>query len=683
MSLKREFLVLSVLILLFYGQQNTIAQCYELVWSEEFNYTGFPDPVNWNTEVGNNNGANNELQYYKLNDQDNCWVDSGRLVITALKESYGGQAYTSCRINTKGKAEFMYGKIEGRLRLPYGQGIWPAFWTLGGNISQVSWPACGEIDIMELIGGVDPRDRTSYGTPHWADANGNHAQYGGSKRLPSGKFADDFHIFSIEWTPQKITWYLDGVQFHVMTITASQFTEFHQKHFIILNLAVGGDWPGSPNATTVFPQKYEIDYVRVYQLAGNETIEGKDSVAGNEKQISYSLPAVEGRQFNWTVPDGVSILGRADSNAITVNWGCFPGDISCDISTSCGAQISFNKSVAVNQPVIEGPVFYDKTAGNLFFLGPESIETEYLWGIPDSATFISDSTGYSAEVAWGNDPGIVTLQISNSCGITELSKKIYKYGQLPYPDPESPFIIPGTLNSTDFDYGGEGVAYHDLDARNQGGGPRQEETVDTENQPGFTNVGWIGAGEWLEYTIKVPDPGYYKISLKVASANTTYRGPIRILINGEKRIEDIAVPLTGSWASFVDVSQRLLPLYANDTMLRIEALNREFNIGPITFTVDNTLFVSDFVNDTKKVKIYPNPVEDILNINLTILKPGNVDIKIRDISGKLLSSTRTKNLEKGNQNIEITNKINILNSGIYLIEISGPDHQFFSKFIKK
>ena len=140
MNCKKLLFTFSIFFLISSFYQKTYGQCYELVWSEEFDYTGYPDPAIWNMEVGNNNGNNNESQYYTRNDKDNCWVDSGRMVITALKEVYGGQQYTSARINTKGKAEFLYGKIEGRMKLPYGQGIWPAFWTLGGDIDQVSWP---------------------------------------------------------------------------------------------------------------------------------------------------------------------------------------------------------------------------------------------------------------------------------------------------------------------------------------------------------------------------------------------------------------------------------------------------------------------------------------------------------------------------------------------------------------
>jgi beta-glucanase (GH16 family) len=682
MNSKNTIFSLIIFLILSYGFQKSDAQCYELVWADEFDSTGFPDPAKWTFEVGNNNGANNEWQYYKANDKDNCWADNGRLVITAIKEDYGGQHYTSARLNTKAKAEFTYGKIEARLKLPYGQGIWPAFWTLGGNIDQVSWPACGEIDIMELIGGAGYNDRTAYGTPHWALANGSHAQYGGSETLDSGKYNDAFHIFSVEWTSQSLKWFMDGVQFHVMTITGTDFSEFKLDHFIILNLAVGGDWPGYPDGTTVFPQKFEIDYVRVYQLLNKEEIQGKDSVISKENGLSYSLSAVEGREFLWTVPDGVTLLTKADSSAVSLDWGCTSGNLTCEVTTPCATTYNFTKTITISQPVIEGPTFYDKTAVNLFFSVPGMNETKYLWDIPDDALFISNDTSSIAEVDWGTGSGMISLQISNSCGTSNITKAVYKYGQFPYPDPETAFIIPGTSNSTDYDFGGEGVAYHDLDASNQGTGPREDERVDTENQPTFPNVGWILTGEWLEYTINVPQAGYYKIEMKVASGVTSNIGPIRILVNGESRISDIAVPATGAWATFVKVSQRLLYLNTTDTVLRIEAVKGNFNLGPITISVDNSVNVEVSSAFNGQISLFPNPVMDELNINLHLSKPGDVNIIAMDISGKQIFSFTAKDVGKGEQNIQISDKIRSLRPGIYFMEISTADQKYFSKFLK-
>lgn len=237
------------------------AQNYKLVWFDEFSNPTI-DAANWTYEIGNNNGwGNNELEYY-TNRSVNSYILGGSLVIEAKKESYGGKSYTSARMITKGKKYFTYGKIEARIKLPYGKGIWPAFWMLGENISTVGWPSCGEIDIIELIGG-GTNDKTIYGTAHW-ESNG-HASYGGNYTLSSGTFADNYHIFSITWTSKAIQWYVDGINYKTIDITPAGLAAFHKNQFIILNLAVGGNWPGNPDATTIFPQKMYVDYIRVYQ----------------------------------------------------------------------------------------------------------------------------------------------------------------------------------------------------------------------------------------------------------------------------------------------------------------------------------------------------------------------------------------------------------------------------------
>ena len=191
-------------------------------------------------------------------------VSYGILTITAKNENFNTSNYTSSRIKTQGIKSWKFGRVDVRAALPYGQGIWPALWMLGDNITTIGWPSCGEIDIMELIGGAGANDRTTHGTVHWSNA-GAHAQYGGSKTLPSGKFADSFHVFSITWDANSIHWLLDNVEFHSVDTSPAEMAEFREKFFIIMNVAVGGNWPGAPDATTTFPQKMYVDYVRVFQ----------------------------------------------------------------------------------------------------------------------------------------------------------------------------------------------------------------------------------------------------------------------------------------------------------------------------------------------------------------------------------------------------------------------------------
>ena len=231
---------------------------YTLTWNDEFNGSSLSS--NWTQEIGNGNWGwgNNELQYYR---EQNTSLENGYLIITAKQENFGGKNYTSSRIKTQGNIFHTYGRIDIRAKLPFGQGLWPALWMLGENFSSTGWPSCGEIDIMEMIGGNGWNDRTVHGTVHWED-NG-HALYGGHNTLTSGRFADEFHVFSIIWTPSSIKWLRDDIQYHVIDI--NNLSAFHNNFFFIFNVAVGGNWPGSPNASTIFPQTMIVDYVRVFQ----------------------------------------------------------------------------------------------------------------------------------------------------------------------------------------------------------------------------------------------------------------------------------------------------------------------------------------------------------------------------------------------------------------------------------
>jgi beta-glucanase (GH16 family) len=237
---------------------------YELVWNDEFDGTTL-NTSNWVFEIGDGcpnlcGWGNNELQYYR---NQNAWVEDGVLTIEARQESIQNRQFTSARIKTQGKQSFLYGRIDIRALLPKGQGIWPALWMLGNNIQPLGWPKCGEIDITELIGGGPGRDNRVHGTLHW-DNNG-HAYTGAGYTLPSGIFADEYHVFTIIWDEESIKWFVNDTQFHEIDITPSHMTEFHQKFFFIFNVAVGGIWPGNPDDTTIFPQQMKVDYVRVFQ----------------------------------------------------------------------------------------------------------------------------------------------------------------------------------------------------------------------------------------------------------------------------------------------------------------------------------------------------------------------------------------------------------------------------------
>ena len=235
---------------------------YTLVWNDEFNGTTINTDY-WNFETGGSGWGNNELEYY-TNSSNNSYLSNGNLVIEARKETLGSNNYTSARLNTSGKKSFQYGRIDIRAKLPVAAGLWPALWMLGNNIGTVGWPKCGETDIMELIGSSPNR---VVGSIHWAQANGSSGTVNNAYFLPSGDFSAKFHVFSLIWKQDYIQILVDGIAY--VTATNASITSgtwpFNAPSFLIFNVAVGGDWPGPPSASTTFPQRMFVDYVRVFQ----------------------------------------------------------------------------------------------------------------------------------------------------------------------------------------------------------------------------------------------------------------------------------------------------------------------------------------------------------------------------------------------------------------------------------
>ena len=247
---------------------------WTLVWSDEFDgAAGAPvDGTKWVADTGGGGWGNREREYYTPGIENAALDGAGHLVITARAERadaprqcwYGVCRYTSARMETRGRFEATYGRFEARIRIPRGQGLWPAFWMLGSNIGEVGWPASGEIDVMENIG---REPGIVHGTMHGPGYSGG-GGIGGSYALATAAFADDYHVFAVEWTPGQVRWLVDDREYRRATLAdlpAGGTWVVDRPFFLLLNVAVGGAWPGDPDSTTVFPQQMLVDYVRVYQ----------------------------------------------------------------------------------------------------------------------------------------------------------------------------------------------------------------------------------------------------------------------------------------------------------------------------------------------------------------------------------------------------------------------------------
>lgn len=238
----------------------------KLVWSDEFNKDGLPDPTKWGYDVGGNGWGNNELQYYIKARAENARVEKGNLIIEAIKEPYEGKNYSSARLLTQNTATWTYGRVEVRAKLPAGRGTWPAIWMLGKNIASAGWPRCGELDIMEHVG-YD--EGVVHGTAHTEAYNHvKGTQKEGKTTVATA--TSDFHVYAIDWTADAIDFSVDNQTYYSVRKSAlgNQTAQwpFDQPFFLILNVAVGGNWGGAKGVDeTIWPRRMEVDYVRVYQ----------------------------------------------------------------------------------------------------------------------------------------------------------------------------------------------------------------------------------------------------------------------------------------------------------------------------------------------------------------------------------------------------------------------------------
>ncbi len=343
------------------------AQCWNLVWADEFNGSNL-DATKWTPQTGGGGWGNNELQYYTAR-PENIEVSNGSLKIIARSETYSGSNYTSARLRSINKGDWTYGKFEARIKMPAAQGLWPAFWMMPTENYYGTHPRSGELDIMELFGLYPSR---VYGTIHTINTATNgvfssSAQY----NMSVGNFGTDFHIFSVEWKPDTIRWYVDNILFS--TKTSANFNgnpwRFDRDFHILLNLAVGGDSNGAPNASTLFPATMEVDYVRAYQRNEDIKILGSALIEPNTEGSVYSLPQMSGVTYNWSVPTDATIISGQNTAQISVSWGNTSGNVACEINTACGITL-LEKAVEVSGNIIKNPSFEDdyfrwgKTAQN-------------------------------------------------------------------------------------------------------------------------------------------------------------------------------------------------------------------------------------------------------------------------------------------------------------------------------
>jgi len=321
------------------------AQFNALVWSDEFDYTGLPAAGKWTCEEGGNGWGNNELQYYTMNRIQNARVENGVLIIEALKENYNGREYTSARLVSTGKGDWLYGRMEIRAKLPGGKGTWPAIWMLPTDWAYGNWPSSGEIDIMEHVG-YDPTH--VFGTAHTEIYNHNLGTQKGSS-VTGSDWETAFHVYAIEWSPTKIDFIVDDNKYYTFNNEGGwEKWPFDKRFHFILNLAVGGSWGGAQGVDpSIFPGRMEIDYVRVYQMADLK-ITGPAYLEPGQI-AKYQATRFTDAVYDWHIPSDAQITAGAGTFEITVKWGTFEGDIALNVTigTNNITAANFVKTVAV------------------------------------------------------------------------------------------------------------------------------------------------------------------------------------------------------------------------------------------------------------------------------------------------------------------------------------------------
>jgi beta-glucanase (GH16 family) len=500
--------------------QPASAQCADLpgcvlVWSDEFDGAEV-DLSKWTfmlgdgTEFGLPPGwGNNELQYYLA---ENATVASGFLTITAKEESVGGRDYTSARMRTLGKGDWTFGRMEMRARMPIGQGLWPAFWMLPSDTIYGTWAASGEIDVVEYIGSYPD---WVFGTIHYGGPWPHNMHSSTAHPAPGGTFHDDFHVFALEWEFGEIRWYVDDTLYATRTSwhsTGGPFpAPFDVDFHLLLNLAVGGNLPGPPNATTVFPQELVVDYVRVYQVPSSVAI---------------------------TSPTAGDVITPGDSLTITVS--------ATDYSSIQLVQFLQDKAVLGEATAPPYELTIPNVAAGCYTLRARALDQGGMW---DSSAPVGITVGVGC-------------------------------AQAPYR--MSPAAVPGTVETEDYDLGGQGVAYNDANANNNGGAYRPAEGVDLERTADAgsgLNVGWTVPGEWIEYTVDVT-AGTYDIEVRVASAAAG--GTLHIEFDGVDRTGPVTVAGTGGWQNWTTVQAEDVTLDAGVQTMRLAIDAGEFNVNKIT-----------------------------------------------------------------------------------------------------
>ncbi len=695
------------------------------------------DPSAWQYEAG---PSNDNVQFY-TNRTDNATVVDGKLRIIALKESYQGYDYTSAHIRTEQAQSWRYGRVEASIKLPGTPGFVPAFWMLPVDQMYGWWPFSGEIDIME-----HPTNEISkiYGTVHTETYNlfaGPLPPGGSTVDVPDAESA--FHLYAIEWTPEKIDFFVDDQKYYSFENDngSSATWPFNQPFYIILNLAVGGGWVGTPGESSVFPAIMEVDYVRVYQDLNDMEIQGSEFITYNTADVSYSLGNIEGASYQWSVPGGAVITSGQGSSQITVNWGIFGGNVEAEISTGQGTSLKtlpvrvspnllkntgFEKGVkywrnATGYPVkaqinLDGEVFYGG-AHSIFSGVTDPSGNAWDVQLSQSGFVVQGGTKYHASLMAksGATPEQISAAVINASSFALAGQKIVSTGDT------------WGLYEFDFKPSGTFAAAFNVDMGGHTGSYYLDDFMLTTGE--LTSLNLLKNADFFD-----GEEAWALTSLSAAVAEgAVTEGAYSVSIsNGGTSAWDIHLGQSGlpvengfeymvSFDAYADAPRQISPLlgkngdpwtvYSNEEPITLTTTKQTysftfpmneptdlqsrlgFDIGGDGANVyfDNILLrkgeaintTSNFsgtpVESLASLRNYPNPVHNETSFYYTLQEPAQVSIKIFKLNGQELETIESGFRQKGEHIIKWDT--GELPAGIYLYRLSVGEKSETRKLI--
>ncbi len=694
--------------LLILGQYSSFAQtCEAVVWSDEFDINGAPNPENWSYDLGkgDNGWGNGEVQSYTDN-SNNIRISNGNLIIEAKKT---GAEWTSARIKTQGKKNWLYGRIEFRAKLPTGGGTWPALWMLGESISSISWPACGEIDIMEHIGNDQNKIHGSLHTPSSFGATVN----SGTKVISTA--STEFHTYAADWDQDKIVFSIDGISYYTYnpSVKNADTWPFYNKadfdptlddkFFIIINLAMGGAFGGNINEN-LSAAVMEVDYVRVYQEIDQIEILGERIIEPGQSDVKFRTNKIEGAIYNWTIPAGTTIVSGAGTNEITINWGATSGKILVRVQSECA---TFNAELDVLTTVNpEGDVFvldhfddnnYDRWASpeppNEFTYTETGSELRIDYNITDPSTLpiatfnfpdIINMESYSQlniSLKTFNESRsvVVRADLFDTEGIATTASPIFKL---------EPLIDDGDYFTYRFDF------------NNNWGSSSNTEDVDAKKIAGlqlYINYGAFSVVDqdsvWLEsVTITQPSseataplrPSHlsgeiHSASIQIAWQDNSDDETAFVLYRSEEKnsgYQIIKEDLTAETTEYTDNSITTGIDYYYKVLAKNGIGDSDFsNVSVLEEAVVANLFDDSLV---RNIKIFPNPATNQVTVewidNGNQLTEGTIEF-INCLGQSIIQSSMFKNKE-------LTLDLSQLNTGIYFIVLSSRGELITKKMIR-